>query len=102
VVLSLLWFGPGGLGPLFTVAITAMPIVCAATLQGSFARSATRRIGAGVRIAADEPAIAHYAAGIGDHVGACARRYLARTRNAASKQRSRQLRWRRAIRDKPC
>ena len=34
VVLSLLWFGPGGLGPLFTVAITAMPIVFAATLQG--------------------------------------------------------------------
>ncbi|ABD87489.1 ABC transporter permease [Rhodopseudomonas palustris] len=34
VVLALLWFGPGGLGPLFTVAITAMPIVFAASLQG--------------------------------------------------------------------
>lgn len=38
VVLSLLWFGPGGLGPLFTVAITTMPIVFAATLQGMRAR----------------------------------------------------------------
>jgi NitT/TauT family transport system permease protein len=34
VVLSLLWFGPGGFGPLFTVSITTMPIVFAATLQG--------------------------------------------------------------------
>lgn len=34
VVLSLLWFGPSGFGPLFTVSITTMPIVFAATLQG--------------------------------------------------------------------
>ncbi len=38
VVLSLLWFGPGGLGPLFTVAVTTMPIVFGATLQGMRAR----------------------------------------------------------------
>jgi NitT/TauT family transport system permease protein len=38
VVLSLLWFGPGGFGPAFTVAITAMPIMFAATLQGVRAR----------------------------------------------------------------
>ncbi len=34
VVLALLWFGPGGATPTFTVAITAAPIVFLAALQG--------------------------------------------------------------------
>ncbi|MGO3930173.1 ABC transporter permease subunit [Rhodopseudomonas pseudopalustris] len=38
VVLSFLWFGVGGLGALITVAITTMPVIFAATLQGIRAR----------------------------------------------------------------
>lgn len=34
VVLALLWFGPGGGAPAFTVAVTAAPIVFLAALQG--------------------------------------------------------------------
>lgn len=34
VVLALLWFGPGGGAPIFTVAVTAAPIVFLAALQG--------------------------------------------------------------------
>lgn len=34
VVLALLWFGPGGMAPAFTVAITAAPILFLAALQG--------------------------------------------------------------------
>ncbi|MBB6307602.1 ABC transporter permease [Xanthobacter tagetidis] len=34
VVLALLWFGPGGGAPTFTVAVTAAPIVFLAALQG--------------------------------------------------------------------
>lgn len=35
VVLSLLWFGPGGLGPLMTTTLTTFPIVFAGTVQGT-------------------------------------------------------------------
>lgn len=38
IVLAFLWFGTGLLAPLFTVTITALPIVFAATLQGMRAR----------------------------------------------------------------
>lgn len=38
VVLSLLWFGPGALGPLFTVSITLAPVLFAAALVGVRAR----------------------------------------------------------------
>lgn len=38
VVLALLWFGPGGGTPTFTVAVTAAPIVFLAALQGVRAR----------------------------------------------------------------
>ncbi len=38
VVLALLWFGPGGAAPVFTVAITAAPIVFLAGLHGVRAR----------------------------------------------------------------
>ncbi|MEP9351340.1 ABC transporter permease subunit [Xanthobacter sp. KR7-225] len=38
VVLALLWFGPGGGAPTFTVAVTAAPIVFLAALQGVRAR----------------------------------------------------------------
>jgi len=34
VVLALLWFGPGGAAPAFTVAVTAAPIVFLAAIQG--------------------------------------------------------------------
>lgn len=40
VVLALLWFGPGGAAPVFTVAITAAPIVFLAALHGVRARDA--------------------------------------------------------------
>ncbi len=40
IVLAFLWFGTGLLAPLFTVTITALPIVFAATLQGMRARDA--------------------------------------------------------------
>jgi len=38
IVLAFLWFGTGLVAPLFTVAVTASPIVFAATLQGVRAR----------------------------------------------------------------
>jgi len=38
IVLAFLWFGTGMVAPLFTVTITAFPIVFAATLQGMRAR----------------------------------------------------------------
>lgn len=38
IVLAFLWFGTGLLAPLFTVTVTAFPIVFAATLQGMRAR----------------------------------------------------------------
>lgn len=40
IVLALLWFGTGPLAPLFTVAVTTLPIVFLATLQGMRARDA--------------------------------------------------------------
>lgn len=40
VVLALLWFGPGGATPAFTVAVTAAPIVFLAALQGVRSRDA--------------------------------------------------------------
>ncbi|RAI46002.1 ABC transporter permease [Rhodoplanes roseus] len=38
VVLALLWFGPRGLAPAFTVSITVLPIVFSAAFQGILAR----------------------------------------------------------------
>jgi len=38
VVLTLLWFGPGLISPLFTVTLATMPILFAASLQGMRAR----------------------------------------------------------------
>lgn len=35
VVLSLLWFGPGSLGPMMTTTLTTFPIIFAGTMQGA-------------------------------------------------------------------
>ncbi len=35
IVLALLWFGPGGMTPVFTVVVTALPITFAAAVEGS-------------------------------------------------------------------